>query len=230
MKKKESASARRRSLRQIGDEGPWPRHEAGDALGRALARAITDREFRDRCLVSKVSAKKAVQELITSKIPDEVEIQFTTLDELCRIFVLQVPDFELDTSSVPADMSQYVRCALGLNEENAPWRGRAAEQALNDALRRSAVDHAFRDRCLASRASAKKAVAEAGSVRIPGEVEIQFMTLEELHRMFILEMPEYKGGDVCDPSRLDKYIRCCWPIYEPVDKRSRATPAQERKS
>jgi hypothetical protein len=105
---------------------------------------------------------------------------------------------------------------------DAPWPRKDAGEALTAALRQAMTDVGFRDRCLVSTVSAKKAVREAAPNKdIPDEVEIQFMTLEELHRLFIIEMPEFAGGNPDDVGgNLEKYIRCSWPQYRVVQAKA----------
>lgn len=207
---------------------PWPRDEAAKAINAALSRAVIDNEFRDRCLVSKYSAKNAVQEVTKKPIPVEVEISFTTLAELAQLFVLQVPDFvSAGIGAVPANMQQYMRCTLGMDGRQPVWPRKVAAPILNEALRQAAADRSFRDRCLASPASAKKAVQETTSSPIPGEAEIWFMPIEELHRIFIIEMPPFVGDSSHVPPNFDSCIRCCWPVYGPHPTATQSLKAED---
>jgi hypothetical protein len=63
-----------------------------DRLTSVLTRAGSDAEFRDRCLSSSESAKKAVSEFGEIEFPPEFEIQFLTPEERMKKLVLFVPD------------------------------------------------------------------------------------------------------------------------------------------
>ena len=64
-----------------------------DRLTSVLTRAGSDIKFRDRCLVSPESAKKAVSEVGEIDFPPDFEIQFVTPEQRLKKLVLAVPDF-----------------------------------------------------------------------------------------------------------------------------------------
>jgi hypothetical protein len=64
-----------------------------DRLTSVLTRAGSDREFRDQCLTSPESAKKAVSEAGEIEFPPDFEVQFLTPEERLKKLVLAVPDF-----------------------------------------------------------------------------------------------------------------------------------------
>jgi hypothetical protein len=64
-----------------------------DRLTSVLTRAGSDIEFRDRCLGSPDSAKKAVSEVGDIEFPPDFEIQFLTPEQRLKKLVLAVPDF-----------------------------------------------------------------------------------------------------------------------------------------
>lgn len=195
----------------------WPRDEAGKAINEALRHAVTEHDFRDRCLQSSYSARQAVQEVTAKAMPDGVEIRFTTLQDLARLFVLELPQFQVGgLSAVPSDMRRNMICTLGMDTQPPVWARAVAEPALNEALRHVAVDRSLRDRCLVSPASAKEVVEAIAATRVPAEAEIWFKTIEELHRIFIIQMPDFVVGSASSvKTDFDPLIRCCWPVYGP---------------
>lgn len=68
-----------------------------DRLTSVLTRAGSDIKFRDRCLVSSESAKKAISEVGEIEFPPDFEIEFLTPGQRQKKLVLAVPDF------IPAD-------------------------------------------------------------------------------------------------------------------------------
>jgi len=62
---------------------------------------------------------------------------------------------------------------------------------LTTVLTRAGSDIKFRDRCLVSPESAKKAVSEAGQIEFPPDFEIQFLTPEQRLKKLVLAVPEY---------------------------------------
>jgi hypothetical protein len=64
-----------------------------DRLTSVLTRAGSDIKFRDRCLVSPESAKKAVSEIGEIDFPPDFEVQFVTPEQRLKKLVLAVPDF-----------------------------------------------------------------------------------------------------------------------------------------
>jgi hypothetical protein len=64
-----------------------------DRLTSVLTRAGSDVKFRDRCLVSPESAKKAVSEIGEIEFPPDFEVQFLTPEQRLKKLVLAVPDY-----------------------------------------------------------------------------------------------------------------------------------------
>ena len=64
-----------------------------DRLTSVLTRAGSDNEFRNRCLESTESARKAVSEAGGIEFPPDFEIQFLTPEQRLKKLVLAVPDF-----------------------------------------------------------------------------------------------------------------------------------------
>ncbi|MEY2521202.1 MAG: hypothetical protein QOF24_2961 [Verrucomicrobiota bacterium] len=63
-----------------------------DRLTSVLTLAGSDVKFRDRCLVSPESAKKAVSEIGEIEFPSDFRVQFLTPEERLKTLVLAVPD------------------------------------------------------------------------------------------------------------------------------------------
>jgi len=68
-------------------------NEKLDRLTSVLTLAGSDVKFRDRCLVSPESAKKAVGEVGGIEFPSDFQIQFLTPEERLKTLILSVPDF-----------------------------------------------------------------------------------------------------------------------------------------
>ncbi|HEX8490363.1 MAG TPA: hypothetical protein VF626_05060, partial [Chthoniobacterales bacterium] len=64
-----------------------------DRLTSVLTLAGSDIKFRDRCLVSPESAKRAVSEVGDIEFPPDFEVQFLTPEERLKKLVLAVPDY-----------------------------------------------------------------------------------------------------------------------------------------
>lgn len=62
---------------------------------------------------------------------------------------------------------------------------------LTSVLTRAGSDVKFRDRCLSSPESAKRAVSEAGEIEFPPDFEVQFVTPEQRMKKLILAVPDF---------------------------------------
>lgn len=62
---------------------------------------------------------------------------------------------------------------------------------LTSVLTKAGSDSKFRDRCLDSAESAKKAVSEAGEIDFPPDFEIEFLTREQRLKRLVLAVPDY---------------------------------------
>jgi len=67
--------------------------EKMDRLTSVLTRAGSDIKFRDRCLGSPESAKRAVSEAGEIEFPSDFQVKFVTPEERLKTLVLAVPDF-----------------------------------------------------------------------------------------------------------------------------------------
>ena len=72
-----------------------------DRLTSVLTLAGSDIKFRDRCLVSPESAKRAVSEAGDIEFPPDFEVQFLTPEERLKKLVLAVPDYVPPQNGTP---------------------------------------------------------------------------------------------------------------------------------
>jgi hypothetical protein len=89
-----------------------------DRLTSVLTRAGSDIKFRDRCLVSPESARKAVSEVAAIEFPPDFQVKFLTPEERLKTLVLAVPDHipaENGTAEV-RNAEDYIACSY------YPWR------------------------------------------------------------------------------------------------------------
>ena len=85
-----------------------------DRLTSVLTRAGSDIKFRDRCLVSPESAKKAVSEVGDIEFPADFQVKFLTPEERLKTLVLAMPDF-IPSENGSAEVRQaedYQICTL----------------------------------------------------------------------------------------------------------------------
>jgi hypothetical protein len=89
-----------------------------DRLTSVLTRAGADLEFRDRCLVSPESARKAVSEAGEIEFPPDFQVKFLTPDERLKTLVLAVPDHipEEKGAAEVRNAEDYIACTYN------PWR------------------------------------------------------------------------------------------------------------
>jgi len=64
-----------------------------DRLTSVLTLAGSDVKFRDRCLVSPQSAKKAISEVGGIEFPPDFKVQFLTPEEQLKSLILAIPDY-----------------------------------------------------------------------------------------------------------------------------------------
>jgi hypothetical protein len=73
--------------------GELTNDERLDRLTSVLTRAGSDKKFRDLCLTSPESARKALTEAGGIELPSDFEIEFLTPEQRLKKLVLAVPDF-----------------------------------------------------------------------------------------------------------------------------------------
>lgn len=84
-----------------------------DRLTSVLTLAGSDIKFRDRCLVSPESAKRAVSEAGDIEFPPDFEVQFLTPEERLKKLVLAVPDYVPPQNGIPEvrNAEDYQTCS-----------------------------------------------------------------------------------------------------------------------
>ena len=89
-----------------------------DRLTSVLTRAGSDIKFRDRCLVSPESARKAVSEVGAIEFPPDFQVKFLTPEERLKTLVLAVPDHipEENGAAEVRNAEDYIACSY------VPWR------------------------------------------------------------------------------------------------------------
>jgi hypothetical protein len=89
-----------------------------DRLTSVLTRAGSDIKFRDRCLVSPESARKAVSEVGAIEFPPDFKVKFLTPEERLKTLVLAVPDHIPGENGAPEvrHAEDYIACSY------YPWR------------------------------------------------------------------------------------------------------------
>jgi hypothetical protein len=86
---------------------------------------------------------------------------------------------------------------------------------LTSVLTRAGSDMKFRDRCLVSAESAKKAVSEAGEIQFPSDFRVQFLTPEERLKTLVLAVPEFipaENGDA-EVRNAEDYQTCSYQLW-----------------
>ena len=86
---------------------------------------------------------------------------------------------------------------------------------LTSVLTRAGSDIKFRDRCLVSTESAKKAVSEAGEIEFPPDFEIQFLTPEQRLKKLVLAVPDYIPAENGSPEvrNAEDYQTCSYRFW-----------------
>lgn len=86
---------------------------------------------------------------------------------------------------------------------------------LTSVLTRAGSDIEFRDRCLSSPHSAKKAVSEAGEIEFPPDFEIQFLTPEQRMKKLVLAVPEFipQQSGQAEQRNAEDYQTCTYFLW-----------------
>lgn len=86
---------------------------------------------------------------------------------------------------------------------------------LTSVLTKAGSDIKFRDRCLVSSESAKKAVSEVGEIEFPPDFEIQFLTPEQRLKKLVLAVPEYIPAEkgVAEVRNAEDYQTCTYSFW-----------------
>ena len=86
---------------------------------------------------------------------------------------------------------------------------------LTSVLTRAGSDVTFRDRCLASGESAKKAVSEAGEIEFPPDFEVEFLTPEQRLKKLVLAVPDFipPENGTSDVRQAEDYQMCSYKAW-----------------
>src|SRR5438132_9780823 len=86
---------------------------------------------------------------------------------------------------------------------------------LTSVLTLAGADIKFRDRCLVSPESAKKAIGEVGGIEFPPDFRVQFLTPEEQLTTLILTVPAFTPTDNGSSKvrNADDYQRCTYAFW-----------------
>jgi hypothetical protein len=87
-----------------------------DRLTSVLTLAGSDVKFRDRCLVSPESARKAISEIGGIEFPPDFRVQFLTPEEQLKTLILTIPDFIPPENGSPEvrNAEDYQKCSYSL--------------------------------------------------------------------------------------------------------------------
>ena len=86
---------------------------------------------------------------------------------------------------------------------------------LTSVLTLAGADIKFRDRCLVSPESAKKAIGEVGGIEFPPDFRVQFLTPEEQLKTLILTVPDYTPTHNGSPEvrNAEDYQKCTYAMW-----------------
>ena len=86
---------------------------------------------------------------------------------------------------------------------------------LTSVLTRAGSDRKFRDQCLTSPESARKAVSEAGEIEFPPDFEIEFLTPEQQLKRLVLGMPDFISPEngTAEVRHAEDYQLCSYKMW-----------------
>jgi len=86
---------------------------------------------------------------------------------------------------------------------------------LTSVLTLAGSDRAFRERCLTSSESAKKAVSEAGDIEFPPDFEIEFLTPEQRLKKLVLAVPDFIPAEngTAEVRNAEDYQSCTYRVW-----------------
>ena len=86
---------------------------------------------------------------------------------------------------------------------------------LTSVLTRAGSDRKFRERCLSSATSAKKALSEAGEIEFAPDFEVQFLTSEQRLKKLVLAMPDFIAPEDGNPEvrNAEDYQTCTYMFW-----------------
>lgn len=86
---------------------------------------------------------------------------------------------------------------------------------LTAVLTRAGSDMEFRERCLTSPESARKAVSEAGEIEFPSDFAIEFLTPEQRLKKLIFSMPDFvpPSSGTTETRNAEDYQTCTYRLW-----------------
>ena len=86
---------------------------------------------------------------------------------------------------------------------------------LTSVLTRAGSDSTFRERCLTSPESAKKAVSEASDIEFPPDFKVEFLTPEERVKRLVLAVPEFIPAEngTAEVRNAEDYQTCTYRLW-----------------
>jgi hypothetical protein len=86
---------------------------------------------------------------------------------------------------------------------------------LTSVLTRAGSDKEFRNQCLSSPESARKAVSEAGEIEFPPDFELEFLTPKQRLKKLVLAVPDYIPAENGTPEvrNAEDYQTCSYIIW-----------------
>ena len=86
---------------------------------------------------------------------------------------------------------------------------------LTDVLTRAGSDLDYRDRCLVSSDSAKRALLETGKLKLPADFTVEFITKDEAMTRLIFIVPDYSTHKPPPERKAEKHLACSYSTWAP---------------
>jgi hypothetical protein len=105
------------------------------------------------------------------------------------------------------------------------WDGLSQNEridVLTGILTKAGSDSNFRDSCLVSRRSARRAIEEAGNVNLSPDMEVQFVTREEAEKILILVLPDLvpsRKGQAVPRLATQQAVPCTYIFYQSSERK-----------
>jgi hypothetical protein len=86
---------------------------------------------------------------------------------------------------------------------------------LTKVLTRAGSDLKFRDGCLVSSESAKRAILSEGKMKLPADFIVQFLTQDEAMTKLIFIMPDYSDASPPPIRKAEQHLACSYSTWAP---------------